>query len=78
MPAPLGARHAYLLDIILPYLHVAFVRTLITSREPPVQKVARAAAAPIERALRKAVTGREVQICSGCRKEKAIARSARS
>jgi transcriptional regulator EpsA len=62
MPAPLGPRHAYLLDIILPYLHVAFVRTLITSREPPVQKVARAAAAPIERALRKAVTGREVQI----------------
>lgn len=61
MPGPLGARHAYLLDIVLPYLHVAFVRTLMADREAPVKRIARGAA-PIERVLRKAVTGREVQI----------------
>jgi transcriptional regulator EpsA len=62
MPGPLSPRHAYLLEIILPYLHVAYVRTLINENDLPEEPIVRQAPIPVESALSKSVTGREIQI----------------
>jgi transcriptional regulator EpsA len=52
MPEPLGARQRYLLEILLPYLNAAYVRTLVGGRRE------QRASAPDQRLL----TGREVEI----------------
>lgn len=61
MPTPLQRRHAYLLDIILPYLHVAYLRTLTDGSRSTVRS---AAGAPIrtDRGSSEAMTARQIQI----------------
>ncbi|HEV7803407.1 MAG TPA: XrtB/PEP-CTERM-associated transcriptional regulator EpsA [Burkholderiales bacterium] len=62
MPGPLSPRHAYLLEVILPYLHVAYVRTLMNEGDLPEQKNVRPISVPVTSTLSRAVTGREIQI----------------
>ncbi|MEN3353847.1 MAG: hypothetical protein V7640_2005 [Betaproteobacteria bacterium] len=61
LPGPLSPRHAHLIEIILPYLHVAYMRTLIHDKELPEAR-SRTIAPPLESSPSKNVTGREIQI----------------